>query len=742
MTRREYLWITDVLGVQVGVIGRDFRELYVDTTLDQAETLHFTIPANHPKAYLLATEVQVRRGGRSYYVHTLSQERRGSDVFIKVVAPALWTPLGESDYVGSLVVDQLTPAGGGMAILAQTTWTVGAGSVGTGAYSMESQDRSHLANIRTWAKITGTVVEFDTQARTVSWLATRGADLGLAFRKGRNLRNVVRRRTPPTVTQLYPYGRDNLTIAGVNGGLEYVEDLSFYTSQGLTVDEARERFGKRRVIRDQSFVREAELLVWAQSQLGDKAQSIQQVELDVVDIAGITGLREVLVPGDRTRAYDPDFDEEFAAVVTRYVEHPLEPERTVVELSTSPVLSTDPDASTGRIQQSNEWIMFTGPIRADFTIRNDGDYTVARIPLRFRAGGRAHWHLDLTATGVGNGTMVVEIYDDEADVIVRTFSAPYTDGDPVTVRTTWAAEDLVGTLNYRLRVTTAADGGASPTNGVDLAIEDQGESSWYVLAQGAVQETPTTTTSVTFDYTGAIQQWTVPDNVEGPITITATGSKGGRSRGGNGGRVIATFDTVVPGTVYDVYVGGRGPLDASGGWPNGGGGAIPGSAGIAGGGGGGASYVVPEGGTMAAALLVAAGGGGGSVDQNGGAGGFFAGDPGVDGSSLGGGGATQVAGGIAGVASNPDWNGVAGTFDAGGRGGYGGGSLGNAGGCGGGGYYGGGGGGGRGSVNGDGPGGGGGGSGYVSPDGYDIEVADGVNGDVGQVTISWEAPDA
>lgn len=748
-TRRELVWVHDLSGAQVGVIGRDFREIHVDTTLDQAESLTFAIPANHPKRYLLAEDRELRLGTRTFYIDDMLQERNGAELVVKVIAPATWYRLGDHDHVGSLVVVDAAVDVGATAILAGTGWTVDARTISAGAFSMETQDRSALANVRTWAKITGTVVEFDTQARTVAWLASRGVDLGLAFRKGRNLRNVKRRRTPPRVTALYPYGRDDLTIAGINGE-PFVEDASFYTAQGIDFDATapdgrtyRERLGKRRVIRDQSFVKEADLLAWAQSELVGAAQSVQSVELDVVDIAEITGVTEELTVGDRCRAFDPDFGEEFAATVTRYVDHPLQPWRNEIELSTSPQVVADPDTSSGRPQQSLEWVLFRGPVQADFQIRNDSVWTVARIPLRFTEGGRAHYHLDLWMTGVDAGVAIIEVYEAESATVVReTLTVPYTNDERVRVHLTWAAEDLTGQHDYRVRVTTAAAGGASPIKGVDIGMEGDGTAAWYILAQGAVQETPTEPNSVTFDYTGAVQRWIVPDNVTGPITITATGGKGGRSGGGNGGRVIATFPSVIPGETFDIYVGNQ-PAGILGPWPNGGAPGAGTSAGITGGAGGGASFVTPFGGSLLDALVVAPGGGGASVDQAGGQAGFFIASDGATGSATGGTGATQFAPGVGGVSGGSGGDGTDGDIGEqgrGGSGGNGGGSLGNSGGGGGGGWRGGGGGGGRGSVNGDGPGGGGGGSGMIREDGYDISVSDGANTGHGQITISWETP--
>lgn len=736
MTRRELVWITDLAGDQVDALGHGFLDLWTDTRLDQSETMGFEVAADHPKVGRLVPDVELKHRSRRFYVVEVEQLRRGAQTTVAVEAFALWYRLGDQLWAGSFLATQLTPRQGLDAILEGSGWTVGGQtSLSTTPFSMEEQDKSRLGLLRAWAKVTGRSLVFDTFTENVDLVDTRGVARGLAFRYGRNVMGMRRRLRAPETTRLYAYGADDLSIAGLNGD-PYVEDFTYYTDRGLTLEEAEARFAREKMFSDSSFVADTDLLAAAEDRLDELAVEQVSYEIDVVDLSEFTEVAETANVGDTVGVYDPDFDQDVRPIVTRYQRHWLQPWRNKIELATIPPVVSDGSRSS-RPSSAEQWLQFLGPITADFTIRNDGTYTVARIPLRFREGGRANYHLDLTGTGVGAGTMHVEIYDDETDTTIRSLDAAYTDGDPVRVWYTWAVEELVGFHNLRLRVSTTADGGPSPTNGVDLALEDEGRASFYVMCQGAVLERPSEANSVTFDYTGAVQTWTVPDNVEGPITITARGAAGesGSSAGsGAGGQIIASFPSVTPGESFDIYVGGTGSF------PNGGAAGQTQGAGIRGRYGGGSSHVVPDGGALADALLVAAGGGGASVDNGGGAGGFFVGVDGVTGSAAGGGGATQFAGGAGGTSSNPDWYGVAGTAGQGGRGGNAGGLLGNSGGGGGGGVFGGGGGGALGSVNGAGPGGGGGGTGAVRSDGYDLEFSDGIVTGNGQVVISWETP--
>lgn len=258
--------------------------------------------------------------------------------------------------------------------------------------------------------------------------------------------------------------------------------------------------------------------------------------------------------------------------------------------------------------------------------------------------------------------------------------------------------------------------------------------------------------TVTFNYTGAVQIWTVPRGVR-QITIDCYGASGGNGHsgsGGKGGRAKATFN-VSEGEILYIYVGGAGKSAATsgnkptGGW-NGGGesnctepywGDPDGE--IYAGGGGGASDVRRGGQTLNHRIIVAGGGGGGGRLSNGGNGGGLTGTDGNSpvGSSFCGKGGTQTAGGAGGIGEDSQ-RGVAGTF------GYGGNateitsSYRTYAGAGGGGWYG----GGTGcAIDADEPdyyGGGGGGSGYIHPNATNQLFETGVRSGNGLVIITYE----
>ncbi|MFT5823524.1 MAG: hypothetical protein ACI8ZM_004786 [Crocinitomix sp.] len=245
--------------------------------------------------------------------------------------------------------------------------------------------------------------------------------------------------------------------------------------------------------------------------------------------------------------------------------------------------------------------------------------------------------------------------------------------------------------------------------------------------------------TVTFEYTGALQTYTVPVGVTS-IQIDAYGAQGqeetiedfDQSLGGLGGFATGVLD-VSPGEVLNIYVGGTGTEDVAGynggalggfGTPSDGDGGRAGS-------GGGASDVRQDGVALDNRVIVAGGGGGGGRDYvnggcvpcgtggNGGAGGAITGIDGDDpyydigiypNIGSGGKGGTAIAGGIGG--DGPEGpNGNSGDLGLGGVGVDGNFSV--ASGGGGGGYYGGGSGAGASPGSGVAAGGGAGGSSYL-----------------------------
>lgn len=244
-----------------------------------------------------------------------------------------------------------------------------------------------------------------------------------------------------------------------------------------------------------------------------------------------------------------------------------------------------------------------------------------------------------------------------------------------------------------------------------------------------------------FDYTGAIQIWTVPAGVT-RIFVDVAGAQGGNfnaNAGGKGGKVSGLL-TVSPGDVLQITVGGQPTTNIAlyGFGGNGGRSTSYGTIARAGGGLSAISSAAPV--TQTNAFLIAAGGGGANANIGGFGGGINGGNgAGIyAGYSIHGKGATLSAGGVAGTPFVNDTNSplpVGGIAINGGAGGVvGGASAGwNGGGGGGAGYFGGGGGAGGGSAQ----GGGGGGSSWAHSSVQSVSNVPNFNSGHGKIIIYY-----
>ncbi len=248
-------------------------------------------------------------------------------------------------------------------------------------------------------------------------------------------------------------------------------------------------------------------------------------------------------------------------------------------------------------------------------------------------------------------------------------------------------------------------------------------------------------TTVTFNYTGAAQTWTVPQCVQTINVSVAAGKGGGGASGGLGAIVTGTL-TVTPGDVLQINVGGQGNCPAAG-WNGGGVGGAQGNWGgqllACGGGGGSDIRVTPY--ALANRIVIAGAGGGRTGGDSwtapatpGGNGGCPNGANGASSFGVGGSGGTTLAGGAGGAGWGMGQAGSPGALFVGGKGGDDNIVIYAAGGGGGGGLYGGGGGGADGCCIGANGGGAGGGGSSLIPGGGGCSV--GNNGD-GIVTITY-----
>lgn len=724
-------------------------DFHHDARFRQSEALYFTVRADDPRADYLTEDVELRWNGRRFYIAERVASRFGSVARIEIEAVALWNRLADDRKIGAFVLPGSTAFAGLSSILDGTDWTpvLPDAAVDTATlYNLDSNDATVLDLLWKWAKITGYELTFDSIAKTVALVTEIGADRGVGFRYARNVVAVERRARPPAATVLYPFGREDVNITGLTGGVPYLEDFTYYTAQGLTLTEARARYTRKTTRVDRTFTTPEDLYTAGQRWMAELAQPRVTYTMNVLDLSELTGLpADSFALGDRVRVTDDVLGYDVTVRVVRIDRYPYQPDASTVELSYLDPKTPDPNVGGSRTSPAEEWTLFERANHVGEQLIRDGSTILQRLPLATVEGGEWIIGATINGTGVGSGEVTLELMDDATGIpFGPEMTATVTDGAPF--HWSFSIADREVTAEDHTLTVRAHSSGA----GIGVDIPEKGTALW-VLAKGTTGRSITLPNSQLFSYTGAVQQFVVPDDVT-ELLVELVGGSGQcddvRSSPGEGGKIVFRHPCL-PGSTLDVYVGGSGGGGLGGlGWPNGGLGDATGS-GNQGGQGGGSTHITEAGNTFANAWGVAPGGGGSGFaytsGMQGGRGGFVRGTdatggvtPGFGGSqdaggAAGGPGATAGASNAGGAAGNTT-NSFAGPGGGGGGGRNGGGGAGEAGFAGAGGEA----------------GGGGGGAGWIDADAYDLETQDGAgmpqspggtpNTGDGYALISWETP--
>lgn len=259
----EYITVKNASNQTVAFLSPDdgLKDCYIDTRLNGESRLDFQIPAENEKWSLITAECKIIAGGREFtllHEDALTTERDESNkLWGKVFALEAWEVLDTKYAEPYISNDPFTPTpanltviivGGGSdlsggryavgsaghalyALLQGTGWSVGTVDV-TGVHDLETEKESILANIKKVQEIWGGYLVWDSVNKTVSLRAesTWQPYTGFQVRYAKNLKHITKTQSNRLVTKLYPFGKDNLDIASVNGGLKYITNFS-YTSR-------------------------------------------------------------------------------------------------------------------------------------------------------------------------------------------------------------------------------------------------------------------------------------------------------------------------------------------------------------------------------------------------------------------------------------------------------------------------------------------------------------------------------
>lgn len=258
----EYIEIKNVNNQTVAFLSPEdgLKECFSDYRLNGESTLEFKLPINSEKLTVLTPECIIVAGSKEY---TLLKEDaidiemdQAGTLWAKVMAEETWrnfeyvyaeTPIcndpgipNPSDLAVIIVAGGSDLSGGRYAVgsaghalyalLQGTGWSVGTVDV-TGTHDLETEKESILANIKQVREIWGGYLVFDSINKTVSlrnentWQNYNGFQI----RYAKNMKHITRTQSNRIISRLYPFGKDNLDISSVNGGVKYIDNHT-YTS--------------------------------------------------------------------------------------------------------------------------------------------------------------------------------------------------------------------------------------------------------------------------------------------------------------------------------------------------------------------------------------------------------------------------------------------------------------------------------------------------------------------------------
>ncbi len=240
------------------------KEVYTDCRINGESTLEFSLPSDNEKINELSPECEIYAGGR---VYNLLKEDAVDDVmddqgrlWSKYIAVERWNEL-DSEYpepyitndptipypadLAVIIVGGGTNLSGGLysvgtathalyAVLKGSDWNIGICDV-TGIYDLEAEKISRLQLIKQIQNTWGGYLVWDSVNKIVHLRDGQQWQnyTGFQVRYAKNMKHITRTQSNKLVTKLYCFGKDDLDIASVNGGLKYVTDFS-YTNKVYT----------------------------------------------------------------------------------------------------------------------------------------------------------------------------------------------------------------------------------------------------------------------------------------------------------------------------------------------------------------------------------------------------------------------------------------------------------------------------------------------------------------------------
>lgn len=330
---QDLIKIFDLSGELAAFLERA-RGIYTDDTLQESEILYFEMNINDPKAELIQYGAELEFKGRRYLITEINDGMDENGLFnFNITAEGNYIELLDKT-VETIELQGVTPEEGGEKILNGTEWTMGniekyAGDL----FSMAETKKTALWLIRQWAKIIGLEIKFDSINKKINLVERIGTNRGAGFRYRKNLKSIQRKIIPPQATVIIPYGKNGLTIGIANNDINYIENYSWYTSQGVPLSTARKKYRKEYILEDDRFISPQSLKRYAEDKLKELSNPQFSYQATVLDLAELTGLSEDRFNlGDDVGVYNEDLKINAETRILRLKRYHQEPWRNEIEL--------------------------------------------------------------------------------------------------------------------------------------------------------------------------------------------------------------------------------------------------------------------------------------------------------------------------------------------------------------------------------------------------------------------------
>ncbi len=301
------------------------KDFSIESDLASADKLiSFKVPKTAISRSLLLQEYFLQTATDEYVIKEINtSDEEYYEVFGKLSLDSL---RGKS-YL-TYVSDTVALATVLVTITAGTGWTYQFIDANTKMRSLSLTNVTVYSIIMECCTVYGMEVYFDTINKVVKFYTTRGTNRGAYVYSELNLRDRdYQSDTYELVTRLYPYGKDGLTVASVNGGLEYVDNTQ-YTNKII-----ERRWVDDRYTDAQSLYDDATALL---AKISKPRVSFQ---IDVMNLVGSRPEYNILdfQLGDTVKIIDKSNQIMDTQRIVRLVEYPLTPEKNKVDFSNSAV---------------------------------------------------------------------------------------------------------------------------------------------------------------------------------------------------------------------------------------------------------------------------------------------------------------------------------------------------------------------------------------------------------------------